>query len=105
MVQIGVGRARRVALGYLVASMVIGKLIEPPLLSRGRVPRPSSSSCPWCSSRVRLGADRDAAVGAADDVVKILLENEEESRWGAVLRSDSKVGNVEAAEPPGGNKG
>lgn len=91
MVQIGVGRALLVALGYLVINMVIGNFIEPPLLGR----RLGLSTLVVVVSLVFWGWVW-GPVGMLLSVpltmvVKILLENTEEFRWVAVLLSNSRV--------------
>jgi predicted PurR-regulated permease PerM len=101
MVQIGVGRALLVALGYLVVNMVIGNFIEPPLLGR----RLGLSTLVVVLSLVFWGWVW-GPVGMLLSVpltmvVKILLENTEEFRWVAVLLSDSRAADPEAAEPGG----
>lgn len=90
MVQIGVGRALLVALGYLVVNMVIGNFIEPPLLGR----RLGLSTLVVVLSLVFWGWVW-GPVGMLLSVpltmvVKILLENTEEFRWVAVLLGDSR---------------
>ena len=91
MVQIGVGRALLVALGYLVINMVIGNFIEPPLLGR----RLGLSTLVVVVSLVFWGWVW-GPVGMLLSVpltmvLKILLENTEEFRWVAVLLSNSRV--------------
>ena len=90
MVQIGVGRALLVALGYLVVNMVIGNFIEPPLLGRQLglstlVVVLSLVFWGWVWGPVGMLLSVPLTM-----VVKILLENTEEFRWVAVLLGDSR---------------
>ncbi len=103
MVQIGVGRALLVALGYLVVNMVIGNFIEPPLLGR----RLGLSTLVVVLSLVFWGWVW-GPVGMLLSVpltmvVKILLENTEEFRWVAVLLGDSRE--AERLAPASGAEG
>ena len=103
MVQIGVGRALLVALGYLVVNMVIGNFIEPPLLGR----RLGLSTLVVVLSLVFWGWVW-GPVGMLLSVpltmvVKILLENTEEFRWVAVLLGDSRE--AERLAPASGGDG
>ncbi|MCY3591268.1 MAG: AI-2E family transporter [Acidobacteria bacterium] len=103
MVQIGVGRALLVALGYLVVNMVIGNFIEPPLLGR----RLGLSTLVVVLSLVFWGWVW-GPVGMLLSVpltmvVKILLENTEEFRWVAVLLGDSRE--AERLAPASGGEG
>ncbi len=103
MVQIGVGRALLVALGYLVVNMVIGNFIEPPLLGR----RLGLSTLVVVLSLVFWGWVW-GPVGMLLSVpltmvVKILLENTEEFRWVAVLLGDSRE--AERLAPASGEEG
>lgn len=97
MVQIGVGQALLVALGYLVVNMVIGNLIEPHLMGR----RLGLSTLVVVLSLVFWGWVW-GPIGMLLSVpltmvLKIMLENTEEFRWVAVLLGDSR-----AAERTGG---
>ncbi len=90
MVQIGVGRALLVALGYLVVNMVIGNFIEPPLLGRrlglsALVVVLSLVFWGWVWGPVGMLLSVPLTM-----VVRILLENTEEFRWVAVLLGDSR---------------
>ena len=95
-VQIGVGRALLVALGYLVVNMVIGNFIEPHLMGR----RLGLSTLVVVLSLVFWGWVW-GPIGMLLSVpltmvVKIMLENTEEFRWVAVLLGDGRA----AALPP-----
>ena len=102
-VQIGVGGALLVALGYLVVNMVIGNFIEPHLMGR----RLGLSTLVVVLSLVFWGWVW-GPIGMLLSVpltmvVKIMLENTEEFRWVAVLLGDGRAAALPpAAQPPGG---
>ena len=102
-VQIGVGRALLVALGYLVVNMVIGNFIEPHLMGR----RLGLSTLVVVLSLVFWGWVW-GPIGMLLSVpltmvVKIMLENTEEFRWVAVLLGDGRA--AERLAPAAGGKG
>ncbi|MDE2923245.1 MAG: AI-2E family transporter [Acidobacteriota bacterium] len=104
MVQIGVGRALLVALGYLVVNMVIGNFIEPPLLGRrlglsALVVVLSLVFWGWVWGPVGMLLSVPLTM-----VVKILLENTEEFRWVAVLLGDSREAERLAPAAGGGEE-
>ena len=103
MVQIGVGRALLVALGYLIVNMVIGNFIEPHLMGR----RLGLSTLVVVLSLVFWGWVW-GPIGMLLSVpltmvVKIMLENTEEFRWVAVLLGDGRA--AERLAPAAGGKG
>lgn len=102
-VQIGVGRALLVALGYLIVNMVIGNFIEPHLMGR----RLGLSTLVVVLSLVFWGWVW-GPIGMLLSVpltmvVKIMLENTEEFRWVAVLLGDGRA--AERLAPAAGGKG